>query len=275
MIFRYTSNSGSFNGDNQALGAVIMSTEYDITDPLPLDRIQMENMEYTCSAKPSTEQIEHGIECDPHQTTVGGLFFTGVPDDSSNIEAYRMYDLATFYIASTGVLAAGGNPLLGVLSVEFDIEFLKLQQPDLSSTYLSMFTPSFPQLGPGLAQTTSTIVSNTIAAVGIIPSVGANGIYMNLPAGTYATFAIVQGTGMVPGGAPVVTLYDSNGDTVPEASDLYSYNPASTTTTKAKFRVFSTHYPVESLYISGYETGASTARFAIFPFTREALANLT
>ena len=119
MVFEYVSTSSEFNGASQALGAVIMATEYDPYDPAYSSKQQMENSDYACSTKPSLGLL-HGLECDPKERPVPLLYTAttnGAPATSTS--------LGRFQIATQGCSAAGVT--LGELWISYDITFYKKQ----------------------------------------------------------------------------------------------------------------------------------------------------
>lgn len=117
IIFQFVSTSSDFNGTGQALGTVIMATDYDVYDALAATKVELENMDYAQSTKPSASAI-HGIECDPSERTTEVLYVgEGGPDQ-------RFNTLGNFQIATQGMT---GTPVVGELWVSYDITFYKKQ----------------------------------------------------------------------------------------------------------------------------------------------------
>jgi len=119
IVFEFVSTSSEFNGASQALGAVIMATDYDSYDPLYTSKQQMENADYACSTKPSCNLI-HGLECDPKERPIKVLY----TEPSAN-QPITFTNLANFQIATQGMSNAQVN--LGELWISYDISFLKKQ----------------------------------------------------------------------------------------------------------------------------------------------------
>lgn len=119
IVFEFVSTSSSYNGTNQALGTVIMATDYDITDPPFSTKQNMENADYSCSTRPA-ENLVHGVECDPEERPVK-LFYTGSNQAS-------LSHLGNFQLATQGCSAV--NVVLGELWVSYDITFYKKQLVD-------------------------------------------------------------------------------------------------------------------------------------------------
>lgn len=126
LIFEFKTLSSDITAGG-ALGAVIMGTNYDAIASNFTSKIQMENTQFSVSAKPSRSQI-HAIECDPSQTQNKLLYCR---DDSASVlnSDDRFYDLGIFQIATTGLPGTEGQ-VLGELWCSYDIDLYK---PDLSN----------------------------------------------------------------------------------------------------------------------------------------------
>lgn len=120
IVFEFKSTSSEYVA-TQALGSIIMATEYDSLDTPFTDKQAMLNSAYASEAKPS-QQLLHGIECakqDNPNTILYCRRGLTVPTGGS----IRDYDLGTFYIATQGGATANLN--LGSLYVHYDITFRK------------------------------------------------------------------------------------------------------------------------------------------------------
>lgn len=117
MIFEFKTTSSDFNGTSQALGTVILATEYDPSDDVYRNKIEMENSDYANSTKPSLTAI-HGIECDPKERPTQVLY-TGDPSASQE----KFYDLGVFHVATQGL--SSEKQTLGELWVSYDVVFYK------------------------------------------------------------------------------------------------------------------------------------------------------
>jgi len=124
MIFEFKSMSSDVGSlTNIGLGSVIMATDYDAHDPPAQSKIEMENMQYACSSKPS-ETFCHIIECDPSVNVQPHLYVrTGVIGAS---EDARFYDHGNFQIATQG-MPDNASGTLGELWVTYQIAFFKPQ----------------------------------------------------------------------------------------------------------------------------------------------------
>jgi len=118
-VYEFKSTSAdALNSTNTALGAVIMSTEYDLAKSPFTTKMQMENYEFTSSCKPSCSML-HPIECDPAQTPIPTQY---VRNSNSTVYDKRLTDLGLFQIATYGMQAAA---VIGELWVTYEIELLK------------------------------------------------------------------------------------------------------------------------------------------------------
>jgi hypothetical protein len=124
MIIEYKTMSSDITAGG-ALGTVILATNYDAIAVNFQNKVQMENSQYACSAKPSRSQI-HAIECDP-SITQSKLLYVRDSSQSSAVSDDRFYDLGHFQIATQGLPGTTGQTL-GELWVSYDISLFK---PDL------------------------------------------------------------------------------------------------------------------------------------------------
>ena len=120
IIFEFKSTSSEYVA-TQALGSVIMASEYDMLDEPYSSKIEMLNSAYSNEAKPS-QHILHGLECDPRDNPEY-IYYTRQNDDFKG--DIRDYDLCRFTVATQGGSTADLN--LGSLYVHYDITFRKEQ----------------------------------------------------------------------------------------------------------------------------------------------------
>lgn len=121
VVVCFKSTSSVYNGTNQALGTVIIASDYDLTDAAYSSKIEMENSEFAVSAKAS-DSILHPIECNVNERQVKLLKCRGVTTPSDNLQ---WYDLCNLQVATQGV--SGSSVNLGELWVTYDISFYKEQ----------------------------------------------------------------------------------------------------------------------------------------------------
>lgn len=195
IVFEFVSTSSEYNGSSQALGVVVMATDYDSYDPAFATKQEMENSDYACSTKPSVGLV-HGIECAVTERPSPVLYTStdnGAPKTS--------YSLGNFQIATQGCSVA--DVVLGELWVSYDITFYKKQQPPNPRIYLSA-TGNAP-VGSGLFSGVTTLSSLEITLDNItapavstlnLPQVGRYAITYFMSAQAADTFALTAGTGV-------------------------------------------------------------------------------
>jgi len=77
LLACYVPTSGSaIASTNNALGSVIMATEYDVSRPVFASKAEMEQSMFVTSDKPSEHQI-HPIECNPKRDTINARYLDG------------------------------------------------------------------------------------------------------------------------------------------------------------------------------------------------------
>jgi hypothetical protein len=131
-MFQYKPLSGEGGGVSNQLGKVIMTTDYDPQAEPFINSIQMENYQYSQSAKPSMG-MRHGVECKKSQGTLEMQYVrTGA---STRDKAWT--DLGLFQVATEGIpLPAGAGKktmIIGELWVTYRI---RLSRANLYSSML-------------------------------------------------------------------------------------------------------------------------------------------
>lgn len=108
-----------------SLGSVVLGTKYNVLDSPFDNKFEMENWEFSNSAKPSKSCI-HPIECAKSQTPQSMLYVRDRPPPAN--ADLRLYDLANFNIATVGMQNIGGSDpsgSIGELWCSYEIEFYK------------------------------------------------------------------------------------------------------------------------------------------------------
>lgn len=121
MIFEYVPASGNaVSSTNNALGQVLLSTQYDSLDSAYANKQQMLNTDWASSGVPSAPLI-HPIECAPNQTSVTKLYVRSgaAPANSDK----RLFDLGRMTVAVEGQQADDIN--LGSLYCVYDVLLFK------------------------------------------------------------------------------------------------------------------------------------------------------
>lgn len=117
LIFQYKPNSGESGASSNALGKVIMATDYDPDGAAFFNSVQMENEDYANSCKPSVGML-HGVETHPQQSLMDLKYVrTG-----TSTKAKSFTDLGNLYIATEGIpFSAAGTQILGELWVTYRV----------------------------------------------------------------------------------------------------------------------------------------------------------
>jgi len=137
LVFAFNPTAGdAIASTNNALGSVVMATQYDVTrEPFQL-KFEMENHEYSSSGKPS-EALLHPIECNPKQDIVNSRYNHNVLKvEASNSYGENLVDLGRFQIATVGQQSTNIN--IGELWCTYKVKLLKPRIPG-TSQYLGTF----------------------------------------------------------------------------------------------------------------------------------------
>lgn len=119
LCFQYKPTSGEFGSNNSnALGKVVLATNYDPDAPAFTNSIVMENYDWACSTKPSGGCV-HGVECLPSQRSTMQMYTrTGVGNKDKVFT-----DLGNFQIASEGIPSSvAQDVLIGELWVTYSVK---------------------------------------------------------------------------------------------------------------------------------------------------------
>lgn len=124
IIFEFRSTATDTT-TNASLGSVLMTTDYDLVDAAYTSKAEMLNSAYSSEGK-MTDNILHGIECDPEELSRKVYFTRSSGSQTVFTAADRDYDVCRTTIATQG----GGLPAgqsVGSLYVHYEFEFLKEQ----------------------------------------------------------------------------------------------------------------------------------------------------
>lgn len=177
IVLEFVSTSSEYNGTSQALGTIIMATDYDPYDALYSSKPQMENSDYACSTKPALDLI-HGIECADSERPTRLLYTSldnGAPKSSSQ--------LGTFQVATQGMSVADVS--LGELWVSYDITFYKKQLSAAPASQISGLW-GFGSTGANLGLFADPTISGTTGDIFITQNVGVGSVinFGSPPAGS-------------------------------------------------------------------------------------------
>lgn len=122
LIFEFKSTSANaLNSTNTALGSISIASEYNVNAQPFVNKAQVLNNMWTCTAKPS-ETFIHPIECAPQFTATNSLYVrTSVPSGTQDL---RLYDLVNIQVVSDGSQATAN---VGELWASYEIELFKPQ----------------------------------------------------------------------------------------------------------------------------------------------------
>lgn len=189
-VFEYRSMSGDpMSSTNTAVGSVFMATQYDSTKPAFVNKMQIENHQYSMSAKPTYNMI-HPVECDRSQSTLSELYITQTyPTGQSDP---RMYYLGTLYIGSQGTQSSTAFTM-GELWSNYTVELLKPRM--ITTGPNTELVSHWAYNGTGIS--TSAYFGTPIQASGSNLTVTLTGTTITLTgisSGNYLIFYYVTGT---------------------------------------------------------------------------------
>jgi hypothetical protein len=116
LMFQYKPTSGEYGSNNSnALGKVVLATNYDPDAPLFTNTVVMENYDYACATKPSDGCL-HGVECKTSQRATNMLYTRNGISPKDKV----FTDIGTFQIATEGIPSAvAGRVIVGELWVTY------------------------------------------------------------------------------------------------------------------------------------------------------------
>lgn len=135
MVVQLKSLSSEYAA-NSVLGSYFVGTQYNALSPPPLSKRELENLEYSTSAKPS-ESIIHGIECARHLSADTHLYVA--QDSNYDNGDRRFYDLGNIYIGSAGLNVADAP--IAEIWVSYEVALYKPQlQAPITKTWVAANT---------------------------------------------------------------------------------------------------------------------------------------
>lgn len=167
LVFSYRTLSSEYNASSQSLGAVIAAAQYDVYDPPFASKQIMENYATAVSTKPSNS-LFFGVECKPSSTACPELYIRNQPN--STLGDNRMYDLATFAIATQGM---PNSYTAGELWVSYDID---LFYPNINYS-LNYYANEVLHLSSSVNSTTYPWSALNTKYSNLVGSVSNNGVY--------------------------------------------------------------------------------------------------
>jgi hypothetical protein len=136
IIYQYKPLSGEGGGATNALGKIIMATDYDPMAVPFINSVQMENYQYSQSCKPSLA-ARHGVETASSQGITEMKYVrTGTSNRDKSFTDYGLFQLATEGIPVTGLQTADPQIMtnnIGELWVSYKV---RLSRANLYSSLL-------------------------------------------------------------------------------------------------------------------------------------------
>lgn len=139
LIYEYRPTSGEFGAaGTNALGKVVMATQYDPDAPAFLSSIAMENYDYANSAKPSQHML-HGVETAKRQGATNMLYIrTGATERDKIFTDIGNFQISTEGIPLSGIAGSVSQAIVGELWVTYRV---KLSRAQLTGSYLGNNIP--------------------------------------------------------------------------------------------------------------------------------------
>lgn len=123
LMFTYKSIIADVSSSNGQVGTVIMTTNYNASKPEFSNKAEM--MEYVhASSRKTTEDMLHGIECDPTKISGDPGHYTRSQGLPSN-QDIKTYDWGKFQIAIANPPASFANASIGELWVSYTVRLRK------------------------------------------------------------------------------------------------------------------------------------------------------
>lgn len=247
LVFIFKSTSATaLNSTNTALGTVIMGTNYNVNDPVFVNKIQAENYEFSNSRVPS-ESFPHGVECSLEEQPYNIFYVrdSAVPSGQDP----KLYDLGLFQLCTVGSQAAA---VIGELWVSYHIELYKprltndVYQGAVSYLYNSAYTDANP-LGTGIQTTVYADIPITVSGTVITLENSISGGFFELTIRWLGTGAACTLAAPTLANLTGVTLYGS--------SSSFFYGPQ----TGATASTISLNYCFK---VNGFSSSGSTVTFA-------------
>jgi len=219
MVFEYKSTCGSaISGTNNAMGSVLMSTQYRASDPAFTNKQQMDNEQYAVDVVPWSNTC-HFIECSPHQSPLDTLYTRSAPVTTDSPE---LYDLGTFYIATCGQQAS--SVVLGELWCSYQVELLKPQLAIGSSSDAGSIL-TWHGLSVSITSGTPCNAVSTTSNSNYVCTTSSNSV--TIPPGTFSSGDLIQMQYLLLGGSGVTIVTPSLSITNLNAYNIFNANSSS------------------------------------------------
>jgi hypothetical protein len=122
LMFQYKPTSGEMGVTSQQLGKVIMATDYDPQATPFINSVQMENYQFSNTAKPSIGQI-HGVECKPSESLLDMKYVrTGASKRDPALTDIGLFQIATEGVPFPANTVVGTQVVIGELWASYTIK---------------------------------------------------------------------------------------------------------------------------------------------------------
>lgn len=122
LMFQYKPTSGEMGIGSQQLGKVIMATDYDPMATPFINSVQMENYQFSNTAKPSIGQI-HGVECKPSESLLDMKYVrTGISKRDPALTDIGLFQIATEGVPFPANTVIGTQVVIGELWASYTVK---------------------------------------------------------------------------------------------------------------------------------------------------------
>jgi hypothetical protein len=246
MVFEFHSTIDASATSNAAgnTGTVIMATNYKSDAPLFSTKEEMIQYHGGVSGR-LTENLIHGVECDPYKNALGGQKFVRSAFVANS--DLKTYDSGIFQLAIQNIPSAFFNQQVGELWVHYKV---KLTKPKLSSS-LGNSATVYRAVSKGSETAALPMGDNVLTAISNNLPMGLSqitkGIVLTFPAtasGVYEIKVMLEGTVLAVGGSVgaiatgnVVSFSDIYGSGAAGDSPAFQLHIVNTTNAIAVVRV--------------------------------------
>lgn len=212
LVFYIKTLSSDF-AEQMALGSVFAGTQYNALEPDPSSKQQIENLQYSTSAKPSKDMM-HPIECAPINDVNTHLYVS--TSVTENLGDRRFYDMGTTYIGTQGIPIS--DAIIGEIWVTYEVALFKprLNLQSLAPTAKTAIIQNF-SLSDDLGTNDGSVggaLATQVLGTANYPGFIVNKNSVNLPnvnARWYCSYTMITQTNFTAVATPTVT-FNANGN---------------------------------------------------------------
>jgi hypothetical protein len=147
LMFYWRPMVSDFNSGTGQVGEIVMTTQYNPSEPPFTDLSRAKNYMGAMSSKTS-QPMNQGVECDPTKNSgSAGKYIRTGPLTGSNSDL-KQYDLGNLNLMISGTPPAYNDQILGELWVAYTVELRKPKLPDSSGSEIlrDYFQSALPTL---------------------------------------------------------------------------------------------------------------------------------